>query len=110
MKSFFRFCVVILFCWGSLAPATTIHVPGDYSTIQAGINAASNGDTVLVADGTYYENIDFFGKRIVLKSENGAETTIIEIGTTDIPVVSFHNGEDRLSMIRGFTISGDLSY
>lgn len=110
MKLFFRFCVVILFCWGSLAPATTIYVPGDYPTIQAGINAASNGDTVLVAEGTYYENIDFFGKRIVLKSENGAEATIIEIGTTDIPVVSFHNGEDRSSMIRGFTISGDLSY
>ena len=42
--------------------AKTIYIPQDYSTIQAGINAASNGDTVLVADNTYYENINFNGK------------------------------------------------
>ncbi|HJY64015.1 MAG TPA: hypothetical protein VJ455_07650, partial [Ignavibacteria bacterium] len=45
-----------------------LNVPGTYSTIQEGINASVNGDTVLVEQGTYMENINFRGKRIVLTS------------------------------------------
>ncbi|UCC78958.1 MAG: T9SS type A sorting domain-containing protein [Candidatus Zixiibacteriota bacterium] len=40
------------------APATVIHVPGDYPTIQQGIDACSDYDTVMVANGTYLENIN----------------------------------------------------
>ncbi len=54
-----------------------IHVPEDYSTIQAGINASIDGDTVLVAPETYQEIIQITGKQIMLTSSNGPyETTI----------------------------------
>ena len=51
----------------SFLSATIINVPDDYSTIQAGINASDNGDTVLIAEGTYYENL-ILEKEIVLAS------------------------------------------
>ena len=53
------------------AVAGTIHVPSDQPTIQDAIDAAMDGDTVLVAPGTYFENIDFLGKAIVVTSEAG---------------------------------------
>ena len=45
-----------------------INIPGDYPTIQLGIGAAINGDTVLVQPGRYVENIDFLGKNITVAS------------------------------------------
>ena len=59
---------VILFFLPSILTAATIHVPGDSTTIQAGINGAADGDTVLVQPGTYVENINFNGKNIVVGS------------------------------------------
>lgn len=86
-----------------LAKAATIHVPADQPTIQAGINAASNGDTVLVAPGTYVENINFNGKAITVTSSGGPSVTIID-GDQLASVVTFATGEGPGSVLSGFTI------
>jgi parallel beta-helix repeat protein len=100
--------ILLLACPVSAAVwAKTINVPGDAATIQAGINLASNGDTVLVAPGTYIENIDFNGKNITVTSSGGAAQTIINGNAVGV-VVTFENGEGRGAVINGFTIQGPV--
>ncbi|UCD63505.1 MAG: right-handed parallel beta-helix repeat-containing protein [Candidatus Zixiibacteriota bacterium] len=89
-----------------------VRVPGDHPTIQAAINAAEEGGTVVIGDGTYSgdgnRDIDFKGKNIVLRSENGPEFTIIDCdGSEAEPHCGFylHSGEDETSEIDGFTIT-----
>jgi PKD repeat protein len=85
----------------------TIRVPAYYSTIQAGIDAATNGDTVLVANGTYTgagnKNLDFKGKAITVRSENGPEHTVIDC-EGDGRGFYFHSGEIQSSVLDGLTI------
>ena len=103
------------------AKAETIHVDDDnatgpwegtqehpYQYIQDGIDNASYGDTVSVADGTYSGNgninLDFKGKPITVTSKNGAASTTIDcegIGRG----FYFHSGETSSSVLSGFTIT-----
>jgi hypothetical protein len=104
--------VFLLSLFTSPLHATIIHVPGDSTTIQGGINGSVDGDTVLVADGTYMgdgnRDIDFGGRAIVVLSENGPEMTIIDCeGDSLDPHRGFYfqNGEDSTSVVQGFTIT-----
>ena len=81
----------------------TINVPGNYSTIQGAINAANNGDTVLVAPGTYVEKINFNSKAITVTSSGGPSVTIIDGGANG-SVVTFSGGETLDTKLSGFTI------
>jgi hypothetical protein len=88
--------------------AATINVPAGQPTIQGAINAASNGDTVLVAPGTYPENINFEGKAITVTSSGGPAVTTINGGGNG-PVVLFVSGEGTGSVLSGFTITNGNS-
>lgn len=78
------------------------YIQGDISN-PGGVHAAVGGDTVIVRPGIYYENLDFNGKNIIVKSEQGAALTIID-GAKSC-VVKFHNGEGLSSVLEGFTIT-----
>ena len=106
---------VIVFVFGffltGISQATIIHVPQDQPTIQAGINAANNGDTVLLDIGTYVENIGFSGKNIVVGSlfltigdTSYISMTVID-GDSSGSVVTFENEEDSTAPLSGFTIT-----
>ena len=93
---------VLFLCTNLFAQGQVINVPDDQPTIQEAINASADGDTVLVADGTYYENINFSGKAITLASwflidadETHIDSTIINGSQPNHPdsgsVVLFHS-------------------
>ena len=98
--------VALCFVSVSAKAQTTIRVPADQQTIQAAINAAVDGDTILVSPGTYTENISFNGKAITVTSSGGASQTTIDGGQKGV-VVSFTNNEARGSVLNGFTITDD---
>ena len=74
-----------------------------FATIQTAIDSSSDGDSVLVAAGTYVENINFGGKNLKLVGAD-RETTIID-GNQSGSVVTFRNGEDSTAVLSGFTIT-----
>jgi len=84
--------------------AQVIRVPADFPTIQEAIDAAADGTTVLVAPGTYVENITFAGKAIALTSEEGPERTTIDGGAAG-SVVTFDSGETAATILEGFTLT-----
>ncbi|MHC4642481.1 MAG: BACON domain-containing protein [Planctomycetota bacterium] len=97
----------------TLYVAEGLCVPLQYPTIQSAINASSNGDTIVVLDGTYTGNgnrdINFNGRAITLKGVSGPESCFIDCeGSWQDPHRGFyfHSGETFQSVVEGFTITG----
>lgn len=97
--------------------AAVLNVPQDYSSIQTAIESAQNGDTVLVAQGRYYENIIFRGKNIVVASNYifsndplDIELTIIDGSQPVYPdsasCVRIVSNESSAAQLIGFTLTG----
>lgn len=102
----------LLFATAFPAIGATIHVPLTASTIQAGINLAQPGDTVLLAPGTYTgvgnKDLDFFGKDIALIGAGGSAATIIDCQGAGRGL-HLTSGETRAALVQGITIrNGNL--
>lgn len=85
----------------------------DYAILQTAINAAIDGDTVLVYPGRYYGNIHIYGKNIILRSTDPMNTatvaaTIID-GNRTGSVVTLAGTETSSCVISGFTIRNGLA-
>jgi hypothetical protein len=116
MYKIFLLAVIIIAYVCVSAKTTIINVPDDYTTIQEGIDASFDGDTVLVQPGTYVENINFNGHNILLGSlflTTGdtpyISSTIID-GDSSGTVVIFDNEEDNTTVIMGFTIQNGIGF
>ena len=95
----------------SVSHNAVLHVPWEYLTIQAAVDAAVYGDIVVLDDGIYTGNgnrdIDFLGKAITVKSENGAGDCVIDCQGNEAEQYRgfiFQNDEGPNSIISGLTI------
>lgn len=91
---------------GNLIPST-LYVPKDFYYIQSALDSASPGDTVMVSDGIYTgeknRNLNFMGKSLTLRSENGPENCIIDCEQKGRGVL-FGSGETNNALFSGFTM------
>jgi len=94
------------------APAGEIYVPRQCPTIQEAIDNSWEGGIVIVADGIYTgtgnRDIDFRGRAITVRSENGPQNCIIDCNGSETKShrgFYFRRGEDANSVLSGFTIA-----
>ncbi|MBN1766768.1 MAG: hypothetical protein JW860_16055 [Sedimentisphaerales bacterium] len=89
-----------------------IDVPNDYETIQEAIDHAWDGDTIWVADGVYSStgnyDIDFHGRDITVRSENGPESCVIDCQNLGRGFI-FHSYESSDAIVQGFSIINGIA-
>ncbi len=94
--------------WGCLvfafaASAEELRVPAQFATLQAAISASANGDSIVVAPGTYHEALNLQGKKITLRSSGGASVTFLDGTGGDASILTASKGESRATIVQGFT-------
>jgi len=84
-------------------------VPDEFLSIQEALDASDDGDSIIVAPGKYFENIEFLGKSVRLESAEGPELTAID-GRQLGAVVTFSDNEGPDTVIAGFTVTNGSGY
>jgi len=115
-----KLIITMFFLYTSFTLSQIINIPTDQPTIQAGINTAVDGDTILVAEGTYYENVLIENKSVTLASyffidqdSSHIRNTIINgsqpVNTDEATTVTISMSADT-SILCGFTITGGYGH
>ena len=96
-------------------PPQIVDVPGDFATIQEAIDAAFNGDEVVLEPGTYVEHsIDFRGKAVTVRSQDPADPSVVASTIVDGggggSVFLLTGGETAASVLSGLTITGGSAF
>ena len=100
------FFIVVLCSVVLCGAGRVIYVPDDYAKIQWAVNNASAGDTIIIRDGVYTENIHIYKDKLTLRSENGSENCIIK--SENYSRSNFYIAADYVN-ISGFTVMGSLT-
>jgi hypothetical protein len=117
MKAAILLVIIMIAAIAPQLEGKQLKVPQEYLSIQTAINAAQKSDTVLVAEGTYYENIRYDGRGIVVTSRfflthdwKTVFTTVIDgsrcANKDTASTVQFLQQEDSTNVLDGFTITG----
>lgn len=110
MKGTCLFAILLVVAGVAVGYGETRRVPSDYSTIQAGIDAAEDGDVVLVAPGVYFQRINFRGKDITVTSTDPNDPRIVGYTVLNADgegsVAVFSGGETSRAVLAGFTLTG----
>ena len=109
MKLFSWFLTILLVLCGALvipdrASGKTIEVPRDHNTIQAAVNAASPGDTILVDDGTYKESVKIDKTRLTIKAKNRRRAVIDGEGKRNAGFYAQEGANLASIVIQGFEV------
>lgn len=115
MKRFFSTFLICLFAVAAFGDTIYIDAngTGDYPTIQAAIDAATNGDVIILQPGTYRgsgnKNIDYLGKAITVRSTNPDEQSVVDSTIIDCENSGrgfvFDSNEGHNSVLAGLTIT-----
>lgn len=97
-----------VFILAGTAWAAELHVPAHYGSIQSAINAADDGDEVVVAPGTYHETIDFLSKGLTVRSSHGPDVTVIDGSDLEDSVVTIRDTGMKAARLAGFTIRNGM--
>jgi parallel beta-helix repeat protein len=102
---FLALCSVLFFfvAYTAVASAADIYVPDNYTKIQWAVDNATVGDTIIVRDSTYTENVDVNTPHLTIRSENGSDFTIVQAANSNDHV--FEVTADYVN-ISGFTVKG----
>lgn len=83
-----------------------LRVPGEYATIQAAVDAAEDGDKILVSPGTYAESVDIYAKTIALVGDTVNFRVVLRPGEQRYPALRLVDCPSRATLLIGFIIEG----